>query len=118
MDCRRDTEPHIFEEPVGDDEKDFLHYIANMETGTVVGFKYFDFKKPVCLNLRLRGNGNVWASACLDAPDTRPIAGGSVALNGDWGVLTLDTRAVQGVHALYIRFETDAPAQFESLQFE
>ncbi len=117
LECRRDTEPHIYEEPVGDDEKDFLHYIANMETGTVVGYKYFDFKKPVRLNLRLRGNGTVWASACLDAPDAQPIAGGSIALNGGWNVLTLDTRAVHGVHALYIRFETDAPAQFERLAF-
>lgn len=43
--------------------------------------------------------------------------GGLVQLNGSWQELALDLQQLRGVHALYIRFETEAPAQFERLSF-
>ena len=116
-DCRRGTEAHIYEEAVGDDEKDSLHYIANMETGTVVGYKYFDFAGPVRLSLRLRGAGRVRVSARLDSPEAEAAASNARELHGGWEQLALDTTAIRGVHALYLSFEAEAPLQFESLDF-
>ncbi len=116
-DCRRETEPHIYEEQTGTDEKEYLHYIANMETGTVVGYKYFSFDHPVSLTLRLRGTGRIKASVHLDRPDAPSAAEGDAVLSGGWQDLTLDLHQAEDVHALYIRFETEAPAQFEQLSF-
>ncbi len=115
--CRRDSEPHIYEEAAGENEKEYLHYIANIGNDTAVGFKYFRFEKPVFLALRLRGNGNVRVQACLDAPDAPSAAEGQITLSGSWSELKLDLRPVRGVHALYLRFTADRPAQFERLIF-
>ncbi len=115
--CRRGTEPHLYEEAVGPDEKNALHYIANVGTGTTVGFKYFDFSGPVSLTLCLRGNGNVRAAVCFDAPDGEELASGSAALHGGWEELKLDTTGIRGVHALYLRFETEKPVSFKQVLF-
>lgn len=115
--CRRETEPHIYEEAVGTDEKDFLHYIANVDTGTVVGYKYFWFDNGRSVSLRLRGMGKVMVSVCLDGPDSESIDVGEIKLLGTWGEVSLDLGDVSGKHALYFTFCTDERIQFESFSF-
>lgn len=115
--CRRATEPHIYEEPVGADEKDYLHYIANIGTGTVVGYKYFRFDALTAVGVRLRGKGRVKVSVCLDGPDEEALAAAEEILRGDWETITLEPGEITGVHALYFRFETEEPVQFECITF-
>ncbi len=115
--CRRDSEPHIYEEAAGTNEKEYLHYIANIETGTVVGYKFFDFAKPVVLFLRLRGTGKVGVSVSLDSPDEKTVCESFCELSDEWKLLNLDMTDIHGTHALYLRFQTEQTAQFERLIF-
>lgn len=115
--CRRETEPHIYEEAVGTDEKDFLHYIANIDTGTVVGYKYFLFEQGRSVSLRLRGMGKVKASVSMDRPDAEDIDTGEIKLMGTWGEVSLNLGGVSGEHALYFKFWTEERIQFESFSF-
>ena len=115
--CRRATEPHIYEEPAGTDETQFLHYIANIGSGTVVGYRYFRFDRTTSISLRLRGSGNVTVSICLDRPDAGKIAEGSISLHNTWETLTLAPEAISGVHALYFCFGSAEAVQFESFSF-
>lgn len=115
--CRRAFEPHIYEEAAGPDETAALHYIANIQPGTVVGYKYFDFHAPGGLALRLRGRGSVAVTARLDRPDGPCIGAGTLPLQGGWQTLTLPLEPVSGVHALYFVFQPEDAAQFESFAF-
>lgn len=113
---RRAAEPHIFEEPTGLDEKDYLHYIANIQNGTIVGYKYFSWKSPKQLELKLRGCGNVTVTARLDHPSGEVIGKQSTALQGEWETLTMDLKPMEGVHALYFCFEAEK-VQFMEFMF-
>lgn len=117
MECRRLTEPHIYEEQSGTDEKDYLHYIANIGTDTVVGYKYFSFTHPVCVEIRLRGRGSGRVAVFVDQPDGEKIAATELTLNGNWEKFTLDTKKISGTHALYFIFQDVESLQFESFTF-
>ena len=117
--CRRATEPHIFQETASDETRS-VHYIANITGGTVAGYKYFDFSAQANrkLALRLRGQGRVTVSLHLDSPAGRQIGRGDFALGGGWQSAELELADVRGPHALYIAFEeTENPVQFESLVY-
>jgi hypothetical protein len=116
--CRRETEPHIYEEAVGMKETEYLHYLAQIGTDTVVGYKYFSFDKPVLVWVRLRGMADGMVSVYVDKPDGEEIDGKEFHLEGDWKEVCLDISKVSGVHALYFRFQTTGPIQFENLRFE
>lgn len=115
--CRRAAEPHIYQEACGPDETQSLHYIANLQPGTVVGYKYFAFDAPAQLTLRLRGRGSVAVAAHLDAPDGPCIGQGALELTGEWQPLALALQPVHGAHALYFAFAPEDTAQFESFAF-
>ncbi len=115
--CRRETETHIYEEAAGVDERGFLHYIANVETGTVVGYKYVSFHETGNVALRLRGMGHVTVSVCLDRPDAQMVGNKEADLKGDWTDVFIDLQKISGVHALYFRFQTEERIQFEQFSF-
>lgn len=115
--CRRETETHIYEEAAGTDEREFLHYIANVETGTVVGYKYFSFHEVRKIVLRLRGWGHVTVSVCVDTTDAKALGVGEADLKGDWTDVSIDVTEISGVHALYVRFQTKERILFESVSF-
>lgn len=115
--CRRSTEPHIYEEPSGGDETEALHYIANIQSGTVVGYKYFDFHTPAAVELTLRGSGGVRVEFRLDTPDSGTLCRGETVLTGGWETLTIPMPTVIGAHALYFVFTADHPLQFERFEF-
>ncbi|SDA38878.1 Glycosyl hydrolases family 43 [Butyrivibrio sp. INlla18] len=113
--CRRDTEPHIYEEKISDDESKSLHYIANMKDEVIVGFKYFEFREPSGFSLRLRGTGAVRVKAIIDEPEGQIVGRGEICLRGsDWNELYIVADKVSGTHALYFVFESQEPVQFES----
>lgn len=117
--CRRAVEPHIYEEPAGSCEADAIHYVANLQPGTVVGYKYFAFAAPAALRLTLRGQGGVAVRVMLDSPDADALAEGRFVLSDrDWQTVTLPLPAVAGTHAVYLEFDPEQPLQFRALQFE
>lgn len=115
--CRRATEPHIYEEPSGKDEAQALHYIANIQYGTVVGYKYFTFNNPSAVELTLRGSGSVQVEVQLDTPDSETLCRNEIALTGNWEKLAIPLPRVTGTHALYFTFMPKQPIQFESFAF-
>lgn len=115
-DCTREREPHIFEEAVGAEEQDALHYIANITDGTVVGYKYFAFAGADRLTLRLRGNGKVIIKVYLDEENGAVAGEAEMKLARNWTEVVMPFSA-EGVHAFYICFEVESPIQFESFAF-
>lgn len=109
--CRRSTEPHIYE------ESETLHYIARIGAGTTVGFKYFQWEAPDCLMLTLRGMGPVCVELRLDAPEGPAIGQTREQLTGGWQELAVPLSAVTGVHSLYICFREAQNVQFRTVAF-
>ncbi|MDE7418030.1 MAG: hypothetical protein K2N44_17295 [Lachnospiraceae bacterium] len=116
--CRRGTEPHIYEESVGCDETKTLHYIANIQKGTIVGYKYFDWNKPSQISLLVRGCNDVEISVRLDHLSGEEIGKNIFGLNGDWEHISIPVNPVEGVHALYFRMNPSENMQFQAFSFE
>lgn len=83
--CRRAQEPHLYEESTGPDERQSLHYIANIGPETVVGFRFFDFSAPKAITLRLRGTGTVSVTASVEGPEDTNDVKGNVLENASAG---------------------------------
>lgn len=116
--CRRETEPHIYEEKSGRCEAENLHYIANIQPGTVVGYKYFAFQGACTLELTLRGSGNVTVQVICDDPNSTPLAQTDVALTqNNWQTFSIALPNVTGTHSLYFRFQPESPIQFREFRF-
>ena len=118
---RQDTDPYIFEEPVGNDENRFLHYIVVHPGETAVGYKYFEFDGSCSgVRLKLRGTGTVSVAVCLDAPDGNEIGRAETGLLPEFVAVEIPFAAgnpVAGRHALYFRFAVREGLNFESLEF-
>ena len=81
-------------------------YIANIEKGAQIGYKYFDFgqdygTKTMILALQIKGTGsNSIVHVHIDAEDGPEIGSGEVGLSD--GVYKIRCEAVTGRHALYL----------------
>lgn len=76
--CVRGQQPHIFEKKVDTDENHALHYIANMQDGTIAGFKYFMLGQAVrirvCLSAMSAGRLTVYLDeACTEEAAVIPF---------------------------------------------
>ena len=89
-------------------------YIAEINSGTVIGYKYFRFDGKHRLNLRLRGEaeGTIYAAAGEIELGCIPVSP-----SADWreAAISFD---VQGVHPLYFRFEGTGQLDIERFAFE
>ncbi len=116
--CRRDTEPHIYEEKTGEDESRYLHYIANIRESVTVGYKYFDFREPSVINLKLRGDGRVKVKIFIDSPKGHLIGSKEMELTAlEFNDYAVEIEKVNGKHALYFVIECVDAVQFESFTF-
>lgn len=115
---RRDTEPYIFEEAVGDNETNALHYIANIQKETVIGFKYFIWSKPEKLKLKLSGHGKCKVKVHIDAPNGEIIGALDIELSDIWKDYDIPVQSVSKRHALYFEFQTNGVLQFMEFSFE
>ena len=111
---RTETDTCIWEETNPETPECSVHYIANIQSITEVGFKYFDFHAPKALKLRLRGQGNVRVQVMLDRAEE--IGSGEMVLAGDWQELTVPIALTSGIHSLYFTFDGNK-VQFESFAF-
>ena len=110
-----ETMPYITEEHDEKYEHGCKPYIRNMRTGTVAGFKYFEFdgtEKEIALELR--GIGKVEVS--VDAPDGEVVA---EAENTEeiWNVVSIELKKTEGVHALYVKC-VDGKLDFASVEMK
>lgn len=87
-----------------DDDKNAIQYIANMQDGSVAGFKYFDIQEVSSIRIAFGGrcDGKVEVS---DTPDFRKIAASITAkVNGGISNATSVLNLQPGVRPLYFRF--------------
>lgn len=116
-DCRRETEPHIHQEDIDQDERHSLHYIANIQSEITIGYRWFAFNKPKGLKLKLKGNGDVAITIALDKERKEVIGETKQPIYEDWTTVTVPLKEVTGTHELYIHFVVKNKTCFESLEF-
>ena len=88
-------------------------YIANMHSGALAGFKYFDLQNPTTLSVFVKGT----ASGCMRVsltPDGEPIAEIPVHCTKAYQAFSAAVQQVNGVHALYFRYEGSGYLDFKS----
>lgn len=93
--------PYITEEAALEGEKGLKPFIKNMHSGTVAGFKYFEFYGDETeLKAEIRGHGSM--EVRLDEPEGECIAVIS-AESEEWKQITDEIKPQKGIHALYFR---------------
>lgn len=119
-------EPFVFEEndPTGEQGK--TQFVANLQRGATVGYKYFDFSasEPVRqLVVEARGyqgselKGQL--QILLDAPAAQGQLLASLAIEGvfaEWTRLTATLLEVSGVHALYLTWQGKGSLDLRTLR--
>lgn len=115
--CVRDDQPHIYEQPSPDeDPRHALHYIANMQNGTIAGFKYFVLGQATSIRLRLRAADAGQMEVFLDDRCTRLAARLAFGASADWQWLRADLSAPEGVFPLFFRLR--CPGRVDWIEFE
>lgn len=93
-------------------------YIANIQNGTTIGYKYFQFSEAVSkivLKLRGKGNGKIIVSVdkerkCIGCTETEVDT-------QQWTEVECSLSEVVGVHALYIQYEGEGVLDFVEFSF-
>lgn len=98
---RKSVQPYIYE------EREDLHYIANVTDGTVFGWKYFSFEELNRVTLTVRGKaaGKLEIYDCDPESGALPIGSTGFSTEGDgWAELPVELAApLNGTHPLYVR---------------
>lgn len=79
-------------------------YIANMVTGAVAGFKYFDCQgvKKIAVTTRGDASGCFWVRTAWNGENVGKI---EIGRNNEWKTYTADIAVPDGVQALYFEYE-------------
>lgn len=86
-----------------DREENPDQYIANMRSGAVAGFKYFDFKGPCQIQLEIRGSGEGYMVISHQPDFSKTIA--RVPITKEKKDSAVPCQAEQGIKPLYFKFE-------------
>lgn len=100
------------------EEKPETQFIADVENGTLIGYKYFSFSDTRTISLKLRGNGNVQITAATDENMDNVIGKTELILSGaQWQSAEISLTVQNGVNALYLSFSGDFNLDFKSMSF-
>lgn len=111
---QEDVDP-ILNESYGMEEEP-IQYIKNIQDGSTVGFKYFEFSEDRTIKLTLRGHvqGLIKLYQFLDESC---IGSESVLIDSnDWITCSIQIKPVKGVAPLYMIFHGTGSLDFKSLQ--
>lgn len=98
----------------GEDREDNPNqHIANMNEGSVAGFKYFIFDKVEEISVKVRGNGNGLFLVSTELGG-RPVAEVKVEPQSDWSVFTAPMNIEEGVKPLYFTYIGEGSVDFMS----
>lgn len=111
---RKKIQPYIFQE--GED----THYIANVGSGTVFGWKYFAFEGLSALSLCVRGSANGTLELFTRCPegDVMPVCSVPVSLNDSerWKEIPFTLPSpLTGTLPLYVRYTGDGSMDVKDL---
>lgn len=106
--------PELMEE----DRKWPVQYIKNIKDGSVIGYKYFSFEGACRITMQVRGKAD--GSVILSVDTTEKVIGQiPVSLNEKkWIPVSGSTNDINGVHALYFRFEGSGSLDFAAFTLE
>ncbi|PWM58685.1 MAG: hypothetical protein DBX91_09040 [Subdoligranulum variabile] len=100
--CVRNIQPHIYEQQAPNGLPcHALHYIANMQNGTVAGFKYFTLGQATKIRLCLRANAPGRMDVFLDENRTQLAASLPFDISKDWQWLCGDFCTPAGTFPLF-----------------
>lgn len=94
-------------------------FVGDIQDGTVVGYKYFDFKNVSGLSLELRGTFKGTVKAALNEDCTEVI--GQTVLDRElscWTNISIPVQVKDGIYALYVKFEGEGTLDFKQLAFD
>jgi hypothetical protein len=116
----KETEPYIYEEACGTKEEDRNQYIANIKSGTKIGFKYFFFQNDIKkLSLSIRGSAKGCLEVYLDSPNGALISEVKISINSKlWSAVEAAFKSIQGIHGIFIVYSGQGFIEFNSMSFE
>jgi len=98
----------------GEDREDNPNqHIANMNEGSVAGFKYFIFNKAEEISVKVRGNGSGVFLVSTEIGG-KPVAEISVKIQDEWSVFTAHMKINKGVKPLYFTYKGEGSVDFMS----
>lgn len=112
----RDEQPHIFEAVNAAGEKE--QFLANMQSGTLAGFKYFTLETAEKVTVVLRADAPGTMEVFLDEACTIPAARIPFAACGGWNHFSAEFRAEKGVFPLFFRLNCAGRADWLNFTLE
>lgn len=115
--CRYDAAFHkkahpYFTQRGKDDDKDAVQYIANMQDGSVAGFKYFNIRDARSISVTVSGRG-MGVMQVSDQEDFSTVAA-EIALRADGqeAKASAPLKLPDGIRALYFRYQGSGAIDF------
>lgn len=108
----KETQPYLYE------EREDLHYLANVTDGVVFGWKYFALEGLDRLSLNVRGRGEGRLDIFTQNPENgeAPAASVSVSADSEWSAVSVELKeALSGTLPLYVRYSGDGWLDVRSL---
>lgn len=91
-------------------------YIANIQSGTMIAFKYFQFTGPVWISVKARGQGRGEYVLSTDEAGKEEIGRISVAPSREWAAFETEISAA-GRQALYLHYTGSCPSDLLEISF-
>ncbi|MCM0583156.1 family 43 glycosylhydrolase [Weissella diestrammenae] len=100
-----------------DREKDPDQYIANMSSGSVAGFKYFELKSPREINIEIRGTGEGKMIVQTEEQSRFEFAEIEISPSVDWTSVKAEiTTELTGIVPLFFRYEGSGSIDFRGFE--
>lgn len=92
-------------------------FIAEIENGSLIGFKYFSFDevKSISITAKCTANGSF---SVLTAPDSEQAAEIILSPTDDWKEYTVPVNISNGVHPIYLIYSGDGEAELKEISFK
>lgn len=111
-------ESHPYFTQEGEDREDNPNqYIANMNEGSVAGFKYFDFQDVSKISVKIRGEGSGQLQVSTELQGD-VIATIIISPSKEWATCTAPLKAENGVQALFFTYHGNGAIDFDSFTIE
>lgn len=112
----RDTHP-FFTQEREDCEEDGGHYIKSIADGTMIGYRYFDFRGPRKITVGVRGSGD-GQLLVLQEPEGACIGSISVTASDQWHSAAGYIRPETGKHPLFFRYRGTGTVELKDFTLE
>lgn len=95
-----------------------VQYIANLQDGSVAGYKVFRFSSLREIRMELRGEWEGSVQICIDPGDSSAAELPLCHTSNDWQYVCVSANIPDGVHALYFRFSGTGKLDFRRFELQ